>query len=255
MRVLVTGAASGLGAALAQAFSDRGDQVLLCDLAESLDATSYLKLDVTSDADWEAARNWVTDQWGGLDILVNNAGVATGGRIDVADMDEWHRAVEVNLLGVVRGCRTFVPMMKDQQAGTIVNIASLAGLVHPPAMASYTATKAGVVALSETLHHELHSWGITVAVVCPGFFRSNLAASVASADPVTSGLTASLISRSEVTAEDIAQAVLDGLDAGDHVILPDPESRLAVEAKRNHREVYEQQQFEFAANIRSRTPQ
>ena len=254
MRVLVTGAASGLGAALAQAFLDRGDEVLLCDLAKTLDAQHYRRLDVTSDADWQAAQNWVASTWGGLDVLVNNAGIATGGRIDVADMDEWHRAVEVNLLGVVRGCRTFVPMMKEQQqSGTIVNIASLAGLVHPPAMASYTSTKAAVVALSETLHHELHSWGIKVAVVCPGFFRTNLAASVASADPVTAALTMSLIGRSEITADDIAQAVLEGLDAGEHIILPDPESRLTVEAKRNHHEVYEQQQFEFAANIRSRT--
>jgi NAD(P)-dependent dehydrogenase (short-subunit alcohol dehydrogenase family) len=252
----VTGAASGLGAALATAFLNRGDEVLLCDLAPAIDVPAgaqYQRLDVTSDADWDAARTWVEQEWGGLDILVNNAGIATGGRIDVAGMDEWYRAVEVNLLGAVRGCRTFVPLMKAQSSGTIVNIASLAGLVHPPAMASYTATKAGIVALSETLHHELHSWGIQVAVVCPGFFRTNLAASVASDDPVTAGLTTSLINRSEVSADEVAQAVLEGLDAGDHVILPDPESRLTVEAKRNHRDVYEQQQFAFAHNIRTRT--
>ena len=216
-RVLVTGGASGLGAALAAAFLERGDRVLVCDLVPT--AAAHRRLDVTSDADWADVAQLVDRTWGGLDVLVNNAGIATGGRIDVAGMDEWHRAVEVNLLGAVRGCRTFVPVFKAQGGGTIVNIASLAGLVHPPAMASYTATKAGVVALSETLRHELHPWGISVAVVCPGFFRTNLAASVDSADPLTAALTTGLIDRSALTADDIAAEVLRGLDTGEHVIL------------------------------------
>lgn len=255
-RVLVTGAASGLGAALSHAFTQRGDHVLMADIVEDFPIPvdgQALRLDVTSDADWQGALDRVQEHWGGLDILVNNAGIATGGRIDVATMDEWHRAVEVNLLGAVRGCRTFAPLLKAQGHGTIVNVASLAGLVHPPAMASYTATKAGVVALSETLHHELHPFGVDVAVVCPGFFRTNLAASVASADPVTAVLTNSLIERSEMSADDIAQEVLAGLEAGDHVILPDPEARAAVAAKRDRPREYEAQQFAFAERIRQRT--
>ncbi len=250
-RVLVTGGASGLGAALAAAFLERGDRVLVCDLVPT--AAAHRRLDVTSDADWADVAQLVDRTWGGLDVLVNNAGIATGGRIDVAGMDEWHRAVEVNLLGAVRGCRTFVPVFKAQGGGTIVNIASLAGLVHPPAMASYTATKAGVVALSETLRHELHPWGITVAVVCPGFFRTNLAASVDSADPLTAALTTGLIDRSALTADDIAAEVLRGLDTGEHVILPDAEGRAAVAAKTHSRAQYDQQQFAFAESIRTRS--
>jgi NAD(P)-dependent dehydrogenase (short-subunit alcohol dehydrogenase family) len=251
----VTGAASGLGAALSRAFLQRGDHVLMADIAEDFEVPAggqALHLDVTSDADWQRALAWVQEQWGGLDILVNNAGIATGGRIDVATMDEWHRAVEVNLLGAVRGCRTFAPLLKAQGHGTIVNVASLAGLVHPPAMASYTATKAGVVALSETLRHELHPYGVEVAVVCPGFFRTNLAASVASADPVTAMLTSTLIERSQISADDIAHEVLAALDAGAGVILPDPEAQAAVAAKRDRPEVYEAQQFGFAERIRER---
>jgi len=250
-RVLVTGGASGLGAALAEALRRRGDDVLVCDLAPT--SSEHRRLDVTSDANWADVAQWVRQTWGGLDLLVNNAGIATGGRIDVAGMDEWHRAVEVNLLGAVRGCRTFVPMFKSQGAGTIVNIASLAGLVHPPAMASYTATKAGVVALSETLRHELHPWGIHVAVVCPGFFQTNLAASVDSADPLTAALTQGLIGRSPLTAADIAAEVLRGLDAGEHVILTDAEGRSAVAAKTHAREQYDQQQFAFAESIKARS--
>lgn len=244
-RVLVTGAASGLGAALVSAFEQRGDRVLACDIRGNLH-----RLDVTSDEDWRRTAEWVAEHWGGLDVLVNNAGIATGGRIDVADLTEWQRAIDVNLLGAVRGCREFVPMFKAQNAGTIVNVASLAGLVHPPAMSSYTATKAGVVALSETLRHELHPWGIEVFVVCPGFFRTNLAASVSSADPLTTSLTQSLIGRSTLTADDIAAEVLRGMAEGEHVILTDPEGRTAVAAKTHARDEYDQQQFAFGERLR-----
>ena len=244
-RVLVTGAASGLGAALVSAFEQRGDRVLACDIRGNLH-----RLDVTSDEDWRRTAEWVAEHWGGLDVLVNNAGIATGGRIDVADLTEWQRAIDVNLLGAVRGCREFVPMFKAQNAGTIVNVASLAGLVHPPAMSSYTATKAGVVALSETLRHELHPWGIEVFVVCPGFFRTNLAASVSSADPLTTSLTQSLIGRSTLTADDIAAEVLRGMAEREHVILTDPEGRTAVATKTHARDEYDQQQFAFGERLR-----
>ena len=116
-RVLVTGGASGLGAALVEAFEARGDDVLVCDVNEPAPAvepveTQFLRLDVRSDDDWAAALRWVEEHWGGLDVLVNNAGVAGGGRVDVATLDEWQWITEINLFGVVRGTRTFVPMFK-----------------------------------------------------------------------------------------------------------------------------------------------
>ncbi len=186
-RVLVTGAASGLGLALVRALVARGDHVLATDVqAERPDAlpeaAAYLPLDVRSDEAWAAALAHVRETWGGLDLLVNNAGVAAGGRIDVATMDEWHWIVDINLLGVVRGCRTFTPLFKEQGSGHIVNTASLAGLVHAPGMAAYNTVKAGVVALSETLSHELAPHGIDVSVVCPSFFRTNLGSSFQGAD-------------------------------------------------------------------------
>ena len=109
-------------------------------------------------------------------MLVNNAGVAGGGRIDVATMDEWQWITEINLFGVVRGTRTFVPMFKAQRSGRIVNVASLAGLVHPAGMGSYNAVKAGVVAFTETIGHELAAYGVHAHVVCPSYFRTNLMA-------------------------------------------------------------------------------
>ena len=122
-RVLVTGGASGLGAALVEAFTARGDQVLVGDVLDPEPdpgggaAVVRRQLDVRSDEDWAAARDWVESNWGGLDVLVNNAGVAGGGRVDVASMAEWQWITEINLFGVVRGTRTFVPVFKRQRAG------------------------------------------------------------------------------------------------------------------------------------------
>jgi len=257
-RVLVTGGASGLGAALVEAFARRGDDVLMTDVhatAPTPAGSSYLRLDVTSDADWEAARDHVEERWGGLDVLVNNAGIASGGRIDVASLEEWQRVIDINLLGVVRGCRTFTPLLKRQGSGHLVNTASLAGLVHPPGMASYNAVKAGVVAVSETLHFELAPYGITTSVVCPSFFRTNLAASLAGSDTLLETIARRLIDRSPTSADEIAAEVLKGVDAGRPVILTDKPGRRAVLAKRFARPLYERQQQGFARRIKEAADQ
>lgn len=255
-RVLVTGGASGLGAALVAEFVARGDRVLVTDLAQTYavpQSASYLRLDITSDDDWANARAHVEQTWSGLDLLVNNAGVATGGRIDVVTIPEWQQVIDINLLGVVRGCRTFVPMMKEQAGGHIVNTASLAGLVHPPAMSSYAAVKAGVVALSESLAYELHPWGIAVSAVCPGFFRTNLASSLRGSDQALDKVAARLIEKSRLDAAQIAAAVMKGIDARRMLILPDAAGRKAVHTKRLMRPAYDREQRRFAARLHART--
>lgn len=253
-RVLVTGGASGLGAAFVAEFLKRGDRVLIGDLQPPVDPTlvagaEQIRLDVTSDEDWASALAWVEKEWGGLDLLVNNAGIAAGGRIDVIGIDEWQRVIDINLLGVVRGCRTFVPMMKQQGGGHIVNTASLAGLVHPPVMASYTAVKAGVVALSETLSYELGPYGIFVSAVCPGFVRTPLASSLGGSDAVADKIAARLIARSPYTADQIATAVMAGIDRKMMVIVPDRAARIAVRTKRLMRPLYDRQQRAFGARV------
>jgi NAD(P)-dependent dehydrogenase (short-subunit alcohol dehydrogenase family) len=234
MRVLVTGAASGLGAALTSAFRARGDKVLATDVTGG-----DLTLDITSDGDWAAALEHVEGTWGGLDMLVNNAGVAGGGRLDVATMDEWEWITNINLFGVVRGTRTFVPVFKRQRSGHIVNIASLAGLVHPAGMASYNAVKAAVVALTETTGHELAGYGVRASVVCPSYFRTNLMSSLRGADEQLSGVVAHLVRSSPITADDIAAAVLEGLDRGDELIVPDQPARDAYALKQADRAAYD----------------
>ncbi|HMT49718.1 SDR family NAD(P)-dependent oxidoreductase [Dietzia sp. UBA5065] len=238
-RVLVTGGASGLGLALATAFLERGDRVIVTDLAPTDERPStvpsdarYLRLDVRSEDEWKAARAEVEQIWGGLDVLVNNAGIAQGGRIELLTEQDWQLIVDINLLGVARGCRTFVPMLKGQGRGHIVNTASLAGLVHPPTMTSYTAVKAAVVAISESLRWELEPFGVDVSVLCPSFFRTNLASSLNVSDPAASGFASKLIERSERGAQDIAAEVMTALDAKQFLVLPDPEARRSYRGKR-----------------------
>jgi NAD(P)-dependent dehydrogenase (short-subunit alcohol dehydrogenase family) len=259
-RALVTGGASGLGLELVRLMADRGDRVLAVDLADDRpgslpDVVEYLRLDVRSQHDWDRALARVREEWGGLDLLVNNAGVATGGRIDVEAISDWERVVDVNLLGVARGCHTFTPLLKEQRAGHIANVASLAGLVHGPGMASYNATKAGVVAISETLQFELAPWGIDVSVVCPAFFRTNLHESFAGKDAAMQEAGVRLITQAKEDAASIARIVLHGIDARKKVILTERLGRQAWLTKRFARPVYERAMLAQAKRLARRAGQ
>ena len=246
MRVLITGAARGLGAALTNAFRARGDEVLATDRdGDGIDLT----LDITSDDDWAAARRHVEETWGGLDLLVNNAGVAGGGRLDVATLDEWRRITEINLFGVVRGTATFVPMFKAQRSGHVVNVASLAGLVHPAGMASYNAVKAAVVALTETTGHELSPYGVRASAVCPSYFRTGLVENMKSEDRALGDVIAHLVATAPLGPDEIAAAVLEGIDRGDDLILPDEAARAAYELKLTDRAAYDAQMRHQAAGL------
>lgn len=214
-----------------------------------LGGVTYRKLDVTQDVDWSTALDWVTEHWDGLDYLFNNAGVAAGGRIELSEMDQWQWIVDINLLGVARGCRAFTPMFKAQRSGHIVNTASAAGLIHPPRMSEYNAVKAGVVALSETLLHELKPFGVDVSVICPTFFRTNLTASLRGKDEAAQQSAAKLIDRSDVTADQIAAAVIKGVEKKRHIILTDRNGRVAYAAKRFARPLYDQMMARASAKM------
>jgi NAD(P)-dependent dehydrogenase (short-subunit alcohol dehydrogenase family) len=245
-RVLVTGAASGLGAALVEQLRTAGARVLGTDLTA---VPGVVRHDITSDDDWAAVHDRVLDEWGGLDILVNNAGIAGGGRIELCTLEEWHRMFEVNLFGLVRGTRTFTPVFKRQGAGRIVNVASLAGLVHPAGMGAYNAAKAAVVAFTETTGHELASAGVQAHAVCPSYFRTNLVASMDGSDRALGAVVARLVEESPLTAHDIAAAVLEGIDGGDELIVPDEPARAAYALKREDRATYDAVMRDQAAKL------
>ncbi len=244
-RILITGAASGLGLALATRYAADGWRVLMTDVDSdalqqaiaglppaSRDRVRSRTLDVRSDEDWEATRAWCEAEVGGLDVLVNNAGVATGGRFAPTPMEDWDWILEINLKGVIRGCRTFVPLFQGQGHGHLVNVASLAGLVNPPAMSSYNVVKAGVVSLSETLRFELEPDGIATSVVCPSFFKTGLAASFRTPDPAVERLIDRLVTQSKFSADGIAETIQRGVAAKRFLILTDRDGRVSYFVKR-----------------------
>lgn len=247
-RIFITGGATGLGRALAERHARAGWRVCIGDLdvercAEALAAVRAhspmsfaLTCDVTRESDLQAAADWLQREWGGVDTVVNNAGVAQMGGIAETTLADWQWAMDINVLGVVRGCKVFVPMLRARQpgeaGGQLVNIASMAGLVHMPNASVYNATKAAVVALSETLQLELEPEGIRVSVVCPAFFRTDLAKNMRAANPALEGMTRRLVERARIGADEIADHIFDGMARGDPHILTHPEAKRFWRMKR-----------------------
>ncbi len=243
-RIFVTGGASGFGRALAERWARDGYRVCIGDinderLAETVEAlrragaTAHaLRCDVTKDEDLESARKWLEESWGGVDIVVNNAGVAIGGSITDISMDDWRWIVDINLLGVVRGCRTFTPLFQKQGGGRFINVSSMAGLIHPPMMSAYNATKAAVVAISETLAVELARDKIKVSVVCPSFFRTNLTETMRTGNADIASVTHRLVNKAKRGADEIADLTFKGVRRGDFHILTHADGRAAWMLKR-----------------------
>ncbi|ALN85828.1 short chain dehydrogenase family protein [Lysobacter capsici] len=236
-RVFITGGASGLGRALAEGYARDGARVCIGDVnaargEETLAAlrasgatAHYLHCDVTREEDLQAAADWLLAQWGGVDLVFNNAGVADMGPVEAMPIADWQWMIDINLLGVVRGCKVFAPLLRKQGSGRLVNIASMAGLIHPPFAGAYNATKAAVVALSETLKAELGSAGIEVSVVCPAFFRTNLSESLRSTDPRYARWMRKLVDESTIGADEIAAMIRAGVARGEFRILTHASAR------------------------------
>ncbi|MCE9553947.1 MAG: SDR family NAD(P)-dependent oxidoreductase [Planctomycetes bacterium] len=184
---ILTGAAGGLGRALAVRLAQDGWRLALTDLdeaglAETLELVEAIGgqgecelLDVTDSSAWVQLRDRLQNRWPRLDLLVNNAGVCGAGTVGEFPLEDWQWILATNLQGPIYGCHTMVPWMTEQGgAAYVMNVASVAGLIAPPTMGAYNVAKAGLIALSETLYNELYPQGFGVTVVCPGFFRSNL---------------------------------------------------------------------------------
>jgi NAD(P)-dependent dehydrogenase (short-subunit alcohol dehydrogenase family) len=166
---LVTGAASGIGRAIAERLRRERAQVVATDLAESADVS---RLDVTRVDDWNRVVGDAVSRYGHVDYLFNNAGIGVAGEVTDLSLDHWRLAIDVNLLGVVNGIRAVYPGMVARRAGCVVNVASLAGLVPSPGMAPYAAAKHAVVGLSLSMRTEAESHGVSVSCFCPGFLET-----------------------------------------------------------------------------------
>jgi NAD(P)-dependent dehydrogenase (short-subunit alcohol dehydrogenase family) len=244
-RIVITGAASGLGRALALRFAREGWKVGIADLNEDrMRETLSLvqqaggsgftqRCDVRSDPEFRALAERAQKEWGGADVLVNSAGIATGGSVVDSRYEDWQAVLDINLMGVVRGCKAFVPMMLAQKSGHIVNIASFAGIACPPNMASYNVAKAGVISLSESLRAETIDEGVDVSVACPSFFKTNLTESItAPQDQWMKKFTEVVMERSKVSAEDVASDIYDAVQAGRFMVITHDDARMQWRMKR-----------------------
>ncbi|RZS37008.1 short-subunit dehydrogenase [Herbihabitans rhizosphaerae] len=182
--VVVTGAGSGIGRSTATLFAGLGAEVVVADIdiasaratAESIGPAAYpYGVDVSDEDAMDRFADWVVDEHGVPEIVVNNAGIGLAGAFVDTSAKQWRRVVDVNLLGVVNGCRAFAPrMIAARRGGHIVNIASAAAFTPSDLLPAYSTTKAAVLMLSESLRVELAAAGIGVSAICPGIVDTNI---------------------------------------------------------------------------------
>ncbi len=181
---IVTGAASGIGKALALALGQNSGKVVLCDVQEDLLEEVHFDLasrgitaervvvDVTSRTCLQTAIERTMSRFGRLDFMFNNAGIVVEGEIFQHSEEDWRRVVDVNLMGVIYGVQLTYPIMKNQGFGHIVNTASLGGLIPVPRVSAYTTTKYAVVGLTRVIRIEGAKYGVRASAICPGQVRT-----------------------------------------------------------------------------------
>lgn len=182
----ITGAASGLGLAMAKAFGAEGANVVLADrerekgeaAAAGIANASFLALDVTEEAQWVAALAEAVGRFGRLDVLVNNAGVALTGTVETTSLEDFRWMTRVNVDGVFLGCKYGIPHLRAAGGGSIINMSSVAGLVAAPPMAGYSATKGAVCLLTKSVAIDLARRGdkIRCNSIHPVFFNTPMLA-------------------------------------------------------------------------------
>lgn len=225
--VVVTGAASGIGLALAEKFGAEGMKVVMADIEVPALAAAAAQLpssvehitvvcDVSDGAQIEALRGAAIDAFGAVHVVCNNAGVGGGGAMTDINVEDWKWVIDVDLWSVIHGVRVFLPGLIEQGEGHIVNTASVAGLFSAPFMGPYNIAKYGVVALSETLCSELamQQSPVGVSVLCPSWVKTKIASSIRN-KPGASAAEADALSEivqpmidSGIDPEEVADAVV-----------------------------------------------
>lgn len=257
---VITGGASGLGLAMARSFAAQGMRLVLADIEDAplqkavgqlvWDGTPAIgvRCDVSKAADVEALAARAFDAYGAVHILCNNAGVAPGGLAWENTVADWEWCLGVNVYGVIHGLRSFVPrMLKQGDAGHIVNTASVAGLLSPPNMAAYCVSKHAVVTLSECLYQDLRmqNASIGVSVLCPAYVPTGISDSERNRPDALKNperaLTPEEIARKEqmrhavqsgrITADQVAQMVLESVREGRFYIVTHEKIKAAIEVR------------------------
>ncbi len=224
---IVTGAASGLGRAIAVRLARDGWHVAIADLnpaganetarlvAQAGGTAQFETLDVREEQAWLDLRERLRREWSQLDLVVNNAGVVVGGEIGKTPIKDWDWLLSVNLRGVILGCHTMLPWLKENPGRSyIMNMASMAGLIAGVHMGAYNVSKAGVVSLSETLYQEVKQHNIGVTAVCPWFVKTNLLDSGRFADTKEKVAGATFMEKSSLTPEKVADKAVRAMYRG-----------------------------------------
>ncbi|HSY15180.1 MAG TPA: SDR family NAD(P)-dependent oxidoreductase [Jatrophihabitantaceae bacterium] len=253
---VVTGAASGIGKSMARAFAARGLRIVLgvhspgqVDAAVSdpglRDAeVMAMALDVSDATAVEALMAATVDRFGGVDIVCNNAGTSGSNRpLWESGAEDWEALINVNVMGVVHGIRTFIPYLLAQGHGHVVNSSSMAGLTVFPGNGLYSATKHAVVALSETLRLDLDAVGskVGVSVLCPGPVdtpllergRRELLEHFATL-ATQHDLSSATVGTTPISPDDVAQLVIEGIESDQLYIFPNPGSAERIRERMTH---------------------
>jgi len=219
---LVTGAGSGIGAAIAQGLAAEGARVLVTDAnAQAAQATAHaigpaaipLRLDVTSESDWQAATALAQAEFGQLSVLVVNAGIPIGGSIESLSLADWRRAFAVHADGAFLAIQSCLPLLRSAPAAAIVTIASAAASSPQADMAAYAASKAATVALTRSvaLHCAQQGWPIRANCVLPAYIDTPMLDAIAPAIPRDKlvGALARLVPQGRIGAiSDVVEAAL-----------------------------------------------
>ncbi len=242
---VVTGAGSGIGRSFAYELARRGGAVICVDINEeraeqvvaSLQALGSqaiaYRCDVGDAKQMEALSDEAEKLLGRpVTLVINNAGVGLGGPIGAVSLEDWQWCMNVNLWGVIHGCHFFAPKLRDLGYGGIINVASAAAFGAAPEMSTYNVTKAGVLALSETLAAELTGTGVRVTALCPTVVPTNIVNDGKLPEKRHVFARSAMTRFALTTADKVARQTLDALDRGELYMLPQIDGRLAWRFKR-----------------------
>jgi len=232
-RAVVTGAGSGIGRSFAIELARRGGSVLCADIdVERAEETVQMieqdgrqawaiECDVSKSDDMRELGRRARELFEGpVSLMINNAGVGIGGRpVGEIGEDDWRWALGINLWGMVYGSEVFLPQLKENGAGGLINVASTAAFAAAPQMAAYNVGKAGVLSLSETIAAELSGSPIAVTVLCPTFVKTNVAVD-GRITAAGSKLASELMRRTGFHPDRVARLTLDANDRGRLYVLP-----------------------------------
>jgi NADP-dependent 3-hydroxy acid dehydrogenase YdfG len=224
--VVITGASSGLGAATARLLSEQGARIALGArrkdrieaLADELGGsgkTIAVEMDVTQHDQVKNLVDVAVKTFGRIDVMINNAGLMPQSLLESLRIEDWDRMIDVNIKGVLYGIAAVLPYMRQQKAGHIINVSSVAGHKVGPGSAVYAATKHAVLALSEGLRQEVKPYNIRTTVISPGVVATELPNSVT--DPAVSGRIHKLYEEIAIPADSFARAVAFAISQPDDV--------------------------------------